>query len=255
MDLEVLASSLRTEVLSYYELSGASLSGKAGRSTLDTNSSLIARRGAQLVQMIVSRLGVRTLEGLRLADLGCGFGALSIYFAAAGAEVTGIDRNQSRLAVGTAVAERHALRVRLLAGRMESPTLEAGSFDAVVQNNSLCYLVAGDQRLAALREAACILRRGGVLAMRNPNRWAPRDQFTGLPLVNLLPPEAAVSLAGALGRKRSLARLTSPRAARAELVAAGFSEVVQHGFFEARRPDALKRLARYHHFSALRPDR
>ena len=43
----------------------------------------------------------------------------------------------------------------------------------------------------ALRETHRVLRPGGSLIVRNPNRWHPLDQFTGLPLLQLLPPHQA----------------------------------------------------------------
>src|SRR5215213_6924847 len=103
--------SLREEVLGWYERHGQRLEGEAGRSTLETNSGYVERRGAPLIEMLRERLGGRSLEGLSLIDLGCGFGALSAFFAALGAHVTAVDPNVSRFEVGTAVARRHRLPV------------------------------------------------------------------------------------------------------------------------------------------------
>ena len=45
--------------------------------------------------------GRDSIEGLRLIDLGCGFGALAVFFAGRGATVTGIDPIADRLEVGS----------------------------------------------------------------------------------------------------------------------------------------------------------
>ena len=248
-----IVPSLREEVLGWYERHGQSLAGEAGMSTLETNSGYVERRGVPLLTMLGERLGGRSLEGVSLLDLGCGFGALSAFFAAHGAQVTGVDPNVSRFQVGTAVARRHGLPISFVAGRMERLPLPDGAFDLAVQNNSLCYLTGRDQRAQALAETLRVLRPGGVLIGRNPNRWHPLDQFTGLPLVHLLPPGPAATLSARLGHERSTALAVSPLRLRRELRSAGFEEVVVHGFVSSSRPDPLKLVARYHHLSARRP--
>ena len=67
-------------------------------------------------------------------------------------------------------------------------------------------------------------RPGAWLAVRNPNRLHPRDQFTGLPLLPLLTPALAQRVGGAQGH-RSQVRLTSPPGAMWELRRAGFTHV------------------------------
>jgi SAM-dependent methyltransferase len=202
---------------------------------------------------VLSRLGADSLEGMRLVDLGCGFGALSVFFGAHGAEVTAVDSNVSRLEVGAAVAERHGLPASFAHGRMEELALPDAMYDVAVENNSLCYVVDREERRCALRETLRVLRPGGLLVARNPNRWNPIDQFTGLPLIQLLPPRTAVRSAAAVGRTRSLCRLTSPPEARRELVRAGFVGVIHHAPAAPGRPGLVNLVARYHHFSALRP--
>ena len=250
-----VAESLREEVLRWYARHGKPVEGAAGQITLETNSGYVERRGAPLLTMLAERLGARPLEGASLVDLGCGFGALSLYFALHGAQVTALDRNVSRFEVGTEVARRHGLSVRFVEGRMERLPLSDGEFDLAVQNNSLCYVTGRRERALALAEALRVLRPGGVLIGRNPNRWYPIDQFTGLPLVHLLPPGRAAALSARLGRERSVAVAVSPLRLRRELRHAGFEQVVQHGFVASDRPDALRALARYHHLSARRPER
>jgi hypothetical protein len=98
-----------------------------------------------------------------------------------------------------------------------------------------------------------VLAPGGILVMRNANRLHPIDQFTGLPLIHLLPPAMTVRVAKRLGRRRSYCRLLPPGRARRELLAAGFTAPVHHamGGGPAHGP---RRLARYTHLSALLPE-
>jgi ubiquinone/menaquinone biosynthesis C-methylase UbiE len=249
---DVVAATLREEVLAHCERNGVELEGRAGWNTLETNSGFVERRGAPLVGMVGERLRVPSLAGLRVADLGCGFGALSVFFAFQGARVSGVDLNAGRLEVGRQVAARHGLEVELEASPMQELCLPDESFDVAVMNNSLCYLAEPAVGLRALVEARRVLAPGGVLVVRNPNRLHPIDQFTEIPLLQLLPPRDAARVAAKLGRRRSLCRLTSPRAARRELSQAGFHAVVQH-VGASSRPLRPKLVARYSHFTALRP--
>lgn len=247
-----IAATLRAEVLEYCERNGVELEGRTGWNTLETNSGFAERRGAPMAKMAVGRLGVRSLEGLRMADLGCGFGALSVFFASQGAEVVGIDLNRRRLEVGRRAAEQHGLALELRRQAMEKPALPEGSFDVVVMNNSLCYLADPGAQVVALQAARRLLVPGGAIVIRNPNRLHPIDQFSGIPLLSLLAPDDAVRLAERFGRRRSRCRLTSPRTARSELREAGFAGVLHHASARGgwAHPSLL---ARYSHFTALRP--
>lgn len=243
-----IAASLRAEMLAAPGLDPASA---AGRLTIDTNSDLVERRAQPLVEIAFARRRSGAAGGRRVIDLGCGLGGLAAYFAFIGAQVVGVDVKSERLEIGRRVASRHGLDVELRPGRMESLEAPDASFDVAVMNNSLVYVTDRDTRVRALGEALRVLVPGGVLIMRNANRLHPIDQFTGLPLIHLLPPAAAVRAAGRLGRPRSHCRLLSPAATRRELLAAGFAEPVHHATSD-RRVAPLELLARYTHFSALR---
>ena len=135
---------------------------------------------------------------------------------------------------------------------MERMPFETGAYDLAVLNNSLCYVVEPESRARSLGEVRRVLRPGGRMIVRNPNRWSMRDQFTGLPVVHMLPARFASRIAAALGTPRSTVRLVSPLEAVEELRAAGFVDISHHGFPGSRRPEGLKFVARYQHLTARR---
>jgi SAM-dependent methyltransferase len=249
-DFAPIAASLKGAITDFYRARGEPLSTPSAQTTLAINSTLVEGRGVLLLRILSERLEGQSLEGLRIADLGCGFGALALFFAFHGAEVTAIDPNEERFAVGREVAHQHGLAVTFLTGRMERLQLPEATFDVALQNNSFCYVVDRRQRAEALVRALRALRTGGWLIARDPNRANPIDPFTGLPLIHFLSPRQTVAVARRLGRKRSLVRLRTPWGARWELRKAGFDQV--HHVGDGSRLDALKVVARYHHFAARR---
>ncbi len=252
IDFAPVCSSLRREVLRFYYDAGRALTDPAGLNTLATNAELAESRAATLEQALADA-GIPGVSGLDVLDIGCGFGALALVFAAHGARVLAVDPNQERMQVGRSVAERHGLPVRFRTASMEEMPLVDATFDVAVMNNSLCYVVRRRDRRRALRGTLAALRPGGAVLIRNPNRVHPRDQFTGIPLLGLLPPRAARALVAVLRRHRSQVRLLSNSAARRELRRAGFSEVRRY-----RRPRESRLRAAvtgYQHLTARRPER
>ncbi len=118
----------------------------------------------------------------RALDLACGTGAASLALAAAGAEVVGVDRAPSMLAIARARARDRGLPVRFLeadlrflpiaaggaaargAGEDEPVALQPASFDlATCLYDSLNYLTGDGELAAALTGAAALLAPGGRL--------------------------------------------------------------------------------------------
>ncbi len=104
--------------------------------------------------------------GDRVLDLGCGAGT-DVFLAAArvGARgiAVGVDLSVEMLGRAAAAAPGSAAgRARFVAGDLESLPFRSGGFDAAISNGVL-NLVPDKAR--ALREAARVLRPGGVLAM------------------------------------------------------------------------------------------
>lgn len=217
-----LADALREAVLAEHKRGAAELRGAPGLRTLETNSGLAARRANSLLALLALHEPELDLDGLRLLDLGCGFGSLAVYLAYLGAHVTAVDVSLERLRVGEQVAREFGLPMRWIEGTLQELPLPDRRFDLAVLNNSLCYVVPRPERLVSLVHVRRVLDRGGRLLMRNPNRTAPLDPFTRLPGLNRLPPGVALASARAVGRHRSYVRLLSARAQRAELRHVGF---------------------------------
>jgi SAM-dependent methyltransferase len=242
-----VSRALRREIIEHYATRDERLDHPAGIRTLDTNSTLVPSRAAILMRMLVRR-GVPSVVGFDVVDLGCGFGALSLYLAAAGASVTAIDPNADRMRVGGSVSDEFGLGVRFVPARMESLALADLSFDVAVMNNSLCYVIDRTDRRRALGHALRVLRPQGWLLVRDPARAAPLDPFSGRPLVHQLPLALARRLPGQVVRDRSHVRLKTRLIETRELRSAGYTEVRTE-----RLDEPLGRPRRYQHFTARRP--
>src|SRR3954471_12120644 len=129
-----VARSLRDAISEFYASGPEHIAEGALPGTLDTNSVLVERRGMPLVAVLRQELGVPSLSGVELLDVGCGFGALALLFAFHGASVTAIDPHRHRVAVGQDVADRHGLTVRFERSRAQTLESSDGAFDVAVQN-------------------------------------------------------------------------------------------------------------------------
>jgi O-antigen/teichoic acid export membrane protein/SAM-dependent methyltransferase len=243
-----VAHDLRDGIIEHYERCGKRLDTPAGLRTLDTNSVLAASRGRLLLRLLAER-GMGSIEGLRVLDLGAGFGALALYFAHLGAHLVAVDPDKQRTQVALAIARRRGLDLNVVVAHAQSLPFPDASFDLVVANNSLCYIVGRDEHRMALSEVHRVLRPDGWVAMRNPNRLHPRDQFTGLPLLGLLPASFAQWLTRALGRHRPEVRIDSPHRAARQVRGAGFAQAR----WRPHRGRGLRdRFAGHHHVLAQR---
>jgi SAM-dependent methyltransferase len=242
-----VARALRDEIIVHFRVRPEPIDDEAGLVTLDTNSTLVPDRARLLLDLYTRRTERDSIEGLEIADLGCGFGAMSLYFATAGATVSGVDTNRARLRVGAELAERFRLPAAFERGWLEEMALPDSHFDLAVMNNSLCYITDRDDRRRALANTLRILKPGGWLVLRDPSRLSPVDPFTGMPLIHQLPrPLAgAVLRLSARGRDRSRVWLMSPRSARRALRRAGFEQIRSERGVPGRR---------YLHLTARRPE-
>lgn len=109
------------------------------------------------------------LEGLRVLDAGCGTGIFSLWLAAKGARVVGLDRSGAMLARARDKALEQSGTLRWVQGDLLSLPVADASFDGVLAMLCLDFIAA---RPAALQELARVLRPGGFLAAAALNRYS-----------------------------------------------------------------------------------
>jgi 2-polyprenyl-3-methyl-5-hydroxy-6-metoxy-1,4-benzoquinol methylase len=99
-------------------------------------------------------------RGVRILDIGCGFGETLAYHAARGCDVVGVDADENILRVG----ERFGLQVR--AGLFDPAGFQPESFDYVTLDQVVEHVV---DPVAFLSGVASVLKSGGVVAISTPN--------------------------------------------------------------------------------------
>jgi ArsR family transcriptional regulator len=101
------------------------------------------------------------LPPVKVADLGCGEGYLTLEMARWATRVTAIDRSPEVLARGRALAARKGVRnIAWKRGDLESLPLDDGSVDLALLSQALHH---AEQPARAMREARRILKPGGRL--------------------------------------------------------------------------------------------
>jgi cyclopropane fatty-acyl-phospholipid synthase-like methyltransferase len=96
---------------------------------------------------------------MRVLDLACGEGRHALAAAILGAEVIGVDRDETRLATARELAASHHLTVDWRVVDLQGPWPEFGRFDAVLMFNYL-----DRARMPAMRE---LVAPGGLLMMES----------------------------------------------------------------------------------------
>lgn len=110
---------------------------------------------------------IAPLEGRRILELGCGRGRFSVWMAKRGALVTAVDVGPNLIAAARLIAETNGVAATFTLADITSLPFEDGSFDTVVGIAVLHHLAKVDMA-AAVREAARVLRPGGVAVFREP---------------------------------------------------------------------------------------
>ncbi|MBL9138230.1 MAG: class I SAM-dependent methyltransferase [Verrucomicrobiales bacterium] len=119
------------------------------------------------------------IRGLRVLEIGSGYGDILIYLKERGCEVLGIDPSQDAAASG----RRHGVEIRV--GFVTQLDLPAASFDAVIMCHSLEHVPDPNVELA---EVARLLTPGGHLHLAVPNGNAVRLRQDGIRWAHLSHP-------------------------------------------------------------------
>jgi 2-polyprenyl-6-hydroxyphenyl methylase/3-demethylubiquinone-9 3-methyltransferase len=140
-----------------------------------------AARVSYLIPHIASQLGGpreadRPLDGIRIADIGCGAGLVSEPLASAGAHVFAIDAAERNVAI----ARHHAAQSGVDTIAYETALPEqlgsdhTGAYDAVLSLEVVEHVAGVDAFLAAL---ARLVRPGGIMVIGTLNRTAKSFAF------------------------------------------------------------------------------
>jgi len=111
----------------------------------------------------------RPLEGLRIADIGCGGGLVSEPLARLGASVTGIDPAEENAAAARAHAADSGLEIDYRAARVEDLAAEGAQYDAVIALEVVEHV---PDVQAFIGVCAQTLRPGGMMLLSTINRTA-----------------------------------------------------------------------------------
>jgi 2-polyprenyl-3-methyl-5-hydroxy-6-metoxy-1,4-benzoquinol methylase len=196
----------------------------------------------------------RSLAGLRVLDIGCGTGGVSVAFAKRKAIVFSLEPNEThRLLMDLTVARAEKAGVSLspVIARGERIPFPDRSFDVVILYDVLEHVQEPD---AVMNEAARVLRDDGLLFLETPNKFSlpqiVREGHSGLFGVTLLPTRIAAFYVTRVRKVRdryTVNKIHSYRAVKKHLDRLGLDFVAFNRYRPARhfRPGHPDRPKRY----------
>jgi ubiquinone/menaquinone biosynthesis C-methylase UbiE len=103
---------------------------------------------------------------LKVLDVGCGTGELSVLFAEMGHEVIGIDLSEKMMEKGREKSISQGLGIKFMNGDAEEPLFDEGSFDVLVTRHLLWTLPNPEKAVRnwnkVLKDGGCVLVIDGI---------------------------------------------------------------------------------------------
>jgi len=123
------------------------------------------------------------IEGMRVLDLGCGKGDVSLLLAKVvgpSGEVVGIDRNEKALDIArTRVTSEKLANVEFLTVDLSKPLPEMGIYDVVIGRRVLMYL---SNPVDVLLKIAGVLKKNGMIAFQEIDATVSASAIKRFPL-------------------------------------------------------------------------
>lgn len=113
----------------------------------------------------------------KVADIGCGWGLLSVYLSKKGNEVVGVDNDGSVIEHAMETNRRFGGSAHFIQGCAEHLDLKSETFDVVIWEEMLEHL---SDISAAFREGYRILKRGGKAVLSVPNDKSLRERIIAM---------------------------------------------------------------------------
>ncbi len=229
---EELYEKIHDALRSYHEDRAYDTNAPWFASSVQTNTTYVAERFGFVKNALMNHAGIESLSGLSMLDAGTGFGTMLIYIALTQniEKGIGLDLNDGFLeSAKSIVRDLPELQgtISFQQGDMRNINLDESSFDFVLCNNAILYFTEDQDFHAALSSFYRVLKPGGAVVVYYPNRWYPKEQFTGLPLIQFLPRRLADRVVKVTNRRSGYmdVRMRSPLEFQRHMAKIGFEEI------------------------------
>ena len=113
----------------------------------------------------------QSFENVKVVELGCGLGKVSLLFSLLGAKTTLVDYSEKQLSAARFVHEHFRFNPRIIKGNiLNLPEEIRGQYDVAMSFGTAEHFWNADRQVV-FNSHAEVLREGGLVIMWVPNRW------------------------------------------------------------------------------------